>query len=269
MSSSDWEWNWWQRWLFHFFMRRGPWIAAAAPFLIGFVILFGIAILASWLGEHRIWPRSPETQWIVVGGEFALIATYLAAAMAMAAVVTKGRYQRLLALHQTMREIRDMSWVEFEQLVSANYHAQGYDVQHVGKPAPDGGVDIILRKPGEILLVQCKHYRDSWVFERPLREFVGLVNDPSLHATGGIFVSCGVFDESAIEYAKRQHPKLQLVAGEELRDMITRAVEDQLEGRVYPCPRCHTPMKPKNGRRGLFLSCPLYPACTGSGDWPV
>ena len=64
-------------------MRRGPWIAAAAPFLIGFVILFGIAILASWLGEHRIWPRSPETQWIVVGGEFALIATYLAAAMAM------------------------------------------------------------------------------------------------------------------------------------------------------------------------------------------
>src|SRR5947199_7025277 len=85
MSSSDWEWNWWQRWLFHFFMRRGPWIAAAAPFFIGFVILFGIAILASWLGEHRIWPRSPETQWIVVGGEFALIATYLAAAMAMAA----------------------------------------------------------------------------------------------------------------------------------------------------------------------------------------
>src|SRR5205823_1661607 len=125
--------------------------------------------------------------------------------------------------------------------------------------------DLILTKGKTKLLVQCKHYRSSWVYERPLREFLGVIDNA--RADGGIFVSCGVFDETAVEYAKN-NPRLQLVAGEELREMINRSVERRLGGRAYSCPKCGARMEPKNGKRGLFLSCTLFPTCKGSMDWP-
>ena len=256
----------WERWVFEFFMRRGPVVAAAAPLLVGFLILAGVTIIASSVSEGRLLPRNGETVAVLVAAEAALVSTYLVAFWAMAAVVTKGRYQRLLNLHQTMREIRAMSWTEFEQLVAANYQAQGYSVEHVGRSAPDGGRDLILKRDGTSLLVQCKHYRSSWVYERPLREFLGVIDDA--RADGGLFVCCGVFDERAIAYAKN-NPRLRLIAGEELREMIARSVERRLAGRTYACPSCGAPMQPKNGRRGLFLSCTLFPTCRGSMDWPA
>jgi hypothetical protein len=115
------------------------------------------------------------------------------------------------------------------------------------------------------VLVQCKHYRNSWVHELPLRQFLGSLE--SFNADRGIFVSCGVFDETAEQFAK-QNPRIELVAGEQLQVMIQRSVEQRLGGRTYLCNECHAPMKPKTGKRGLFLGCSNYPTCKGSRDWP-
>jgi restriction system protein len=257
--------SWGERRIVQFFMRRGPVTAAVVPVVLGLVFLYGATMVVALIAEHRLWTASLEVSWVLVAGVGALIITYLVALLAMGAVFTRSRYNRLLTLHQTMRDIRNMSWTEFEELVAANYAAQGYEVDRVGQAGPDGGIDLGMRKDGETVLVQCKHYRNSWVHELPLRQFLGSLE--SFNADRGIFVSCGVFDETAEQFAK-QNPRIELVAGEQLQVMIQRSVEQRLGGRTYLCNECHAPMKPKTGKRGLFLGCSNYPTCKGSRDWP-
>jgi len=239
--------------------------AAIAPLILGLVVLCGATIVVAIIAEHRFWTASLEVAWVVVAGVAALVITYVVALLAMGAVFTRTRYNRLLTLHQSMRDIRNMSWIEFEELVAANYTAQGYAVDRVGQAGPDGGIDIQMERNGETVLVQCKHYRNSWVHELPLRQFLGSLEN--FKADRGIFVSCGVFDQAAEQFAK-QNPRIELVAGEQLEAMIQEAAQRKLGGRSYPCPRCGAPTKPKTGRRGPFLSCSNYPACKGALDWP-
>jgi len=257
--------SWWERRIVQFFMRRGPMTAAVVPLVLGLVFLYGATMVVAIIAEHRFWTASIEVAWVVVAGAGALVITYLLALLAMGAVFTRSRYNRLLALHQTMRAIRAMSWVEFEELVAANYAAQGYEVDRVGQAGPDGGVDLRMRKDGESVLVQCKHYRYSWVHELALRQFLGTLEN--FKADRGIFVSCGVFDQAAEQFSK-QNPRIELVAGEQLEEMIQQSVQRKLSGRTYPCPLCGAPTKPKTGKRGPFLSCSNYPACKGALDWP-
>lgn len=260
----NWQWNWWERRVYRIFLRW-PILGVCAPMVLGLAVVLGADLLAGHFGEGRILARDPEATVMLIAGEAAVALVCLLSFIGMAAVMNRARYGRLLALHQTMQEIRAMSWKEFEELVAAYYDAQGYQVEVVGRAGPDGGRDLVLQRSGATLLVQCKHYRDSWVFERPLREFLGVIDDA--RADGGIFVCCGVFDEAAVAYA-RNNPRLQLVAGEELRQMIVKSNERLLGGRKYDCPQCGAPMEPKTGKRGAFLSCTLWPNCKGSMDWP-
>lgn len=170
----------------------------------------------------------------------------------------RSRRFKLLQLHQTMRDIQSMSWSEFEDLVAASYQARGYDVEPVGGNRADGGVDLIARRDRETWLVQCKHYRNTWVYERPLRELLGLVTAQG--ATGGVLITCGVFDESALEFAKRTS-RLQLIAGEELRELI--AAQSGQTTSSPDCPKCGSKMRRKTGRFGDFLGCVNYPSCHG------
>jgi restriction system protein len=257
--------SWWEHSIVQFFMRRGPMTATVVPLVAGLVFLYGTTMVVAIIAEHRLWTTSLEVTWVLVAGVGALVLTYLISLLATGAVFTRSRYNRLLTLHQSMRDIRNMSWIEFEELVAANYAAQGYEVARVGQAGPDGGIDLRMKKKGETVLVQCKHYRNSWVHELPLRQFLGLLE--SYKADRGIFVSCGVFDEAAEKFAKK-NPRIELVAGERLAQMIQEAVRQKLAGRTYPCPLCGAPTNPKTGRRGPFLSCSNYPACKGALDWP-
>jgi restriction system protein len=258
--------SWWERGIVQFFMRRGPVTAAVVPPVLGFAFLYGATMLIAGIAEHRLWPASLEVAWALAAGVGALIITYLVTILAIGAAFTRSRYNRLLTLHQSIRDIRNMSWIEFEELVAANYSAQGYEVNRVGQAGPDGGVDLRMEKNGQTVLVQCKHYRNSWVHELPLRQFLGTLEN--FKADRGIFVSCGVFDETAERFAK-QNSRIEIVAGEQLQEMIQEAVRQRLSGRTYLCPLCGSPAKPKTGRRGPFLSCSNYPACKGALDWPA
>ncbi|MFP3449609.1 restriction endonuclease, partial [Pseudomonas sp. SIMBA_067] len=52
-----------------------------------------------------------------------------------------------------------MSWREFERLVGEAYRRLGYVVNVVGQGGADGGVDLVLIRPREKILVQCKQWR--------------------------------------------------------------------------------------------------------------
>jgi len=52
-----------------------------------------------------------------------------------------------------------MSWREFEMLVGEGFRLQGFQVVETGGGGADGGIDLVLTKPGtnggEKFLVQC------------------------------------------------------------------------------------------------------------------
>jgi restriction system protein len=190
----------------------------------------------------------------------AAIGLYLTAIVAVGAVLMQTRRFKLLQLHQTMRDIQAMSWREFEDLVSAYFQANGFDSERVGRDTADGGVDVVLTKGGRTWLVQCKHYRSQWIEEKPLRELLGLVT--SRKAAGGIFVACGVFDDHALAFAKA-NPMLELIGGEQLRDLVEETLRRRNSQYARLCPLCGGPMRDAQGRYGPFLGCANFPACRG------
>jgi restriction system protein len=242
--------------LFGWFSRRSDLVALASPFIIFFFLLaLGGAVIALAI---RPWPGAQWVSWFVFVVTLAGIGLYLTTLMALGALFTRSRRFRLLELHQTMRDIQAMSWREFEDLVVAYYGNLGYQVDHTGRDAADGGVDVVLAKGGRRWLVQCKHYRSQWIEEKPLRELLGLVT--SRKASGGIFVACGVFDDAALAFAKA-NPNLQLVGGEQLRDLIGDAVARGRTGATDECPLCGAPTRVARGRFGEFLGCANFPTC--------
>ena len=53
--------------------------------------------------------------------------------------------------------LNNMSWREFEMLVGEGFRLQDYSVAKNFELGPDEGIDLRLRKDGEMYLVQCKH----------------------------------------------------------------------------------------------------------------
>jgi restriction system protein len=246
-----------ERRLFDWLSRRSGSLLVILPvaIFVGFGLLGIVAVSA-------IARRSPlgdiYVTWLIALLVLAALALYLAAVYSWTALLLRTRRFRLLELHQTMRDIQAMSWREFEDLVAANYAARGYAVEPLGGEGPDGGVDLIVRKDNLMWLVQCKHYRDQWVGERPLRELLGVVT--ARGAAGGVLVACGVFDEHALAFAKG-NTKLELIGGEQLRELVADTVRSKDSGTA--CPSCGSPMREKTGRFGPFLGCTNFPACHG------
>ena len=56
-----------------------------------------------------------------------------------------------------------MNWRQFEMLFGEGFRLQGYQVVETGGGGADGGVDLVLTRPGkngsERFLVQCKQWR--------------------------------------------------------------------------------------------------------------
>ena len=184
-----------------------------------------------------------------------------------------------------------MSWREFEMLVGEGFRLQGYQVVETGGGCADGGVDLVLTKPGknggEKFLVQCKQWRAFKVGVDVVRELYGVM--AARGATGGFVVTSGRFTDEAISFASGRN--VYLIDGPKLHGLIRQAKAgiDRSPARssanysaaVAPaeqpspasmqaasCPLCTKPMVRRTARRGAnagseFWGCTGYPACRG------
>jgi restriction system protein len=66
------------------------------------------------------------------------------------------RKRRLLDGQKGLDSIRGLNWREFEELVGEAYRRQGYKVIENATAGPDEGIDLVLKKDGGLVLVQCK-----------------------------------------------------------------------------------------------------------------
>ena len=128
------------------------------------------------------------------------------------------RKRRLLDSRGGIASIRSLSWREFEELVAEAFRREGYNVVENVKAGADGGVDIRLRKDGELFLVQCKSWNRNKVGVGVVREMYGVMIDAG--AAGVIIVCSGHFTHDAREFA-RDKP-VRLVDGRALTAMIGR-----------------------------------------------
>jgi len=257
--------------------RETPWWV---PLLVSAVVYGGL----------RLTPLAfpPENPLRLLGALFAPYAAVLVLLPALPAAWHKWRRRELVDRQRGLDTLREMTWREFEKLVGEAYRRQGYAVEETGGGGPDGGVDLILRRGGETVLVQCKHWKQKKVSSPTVRELRGAVARD--RATRGIFVTLGDFTEDARAEALKQ-PPVELVNGAALLLLIqgvqqgaqapgrqtsvpTAAAAVPIVEAAAPdapptCPVCARPMRKKMAGRGPnqgneFWGCPAFPNCRGT-----
>lgn len=207
-----------------------------------------------------------------------LVYAFAALCGAAAAVSAWRRAQRrkLLDTRSDLESLRAMNWRELEQLVAEAYQRLGYQVEENVQAGADGGVDLRLRRSGELTLVQCKHWRTQRVGASVVREQFGLLAHH--RAAAVLIVTTGDFTAEARAFA--QGKPIELVVGAELLSLVKgvqRRTEPgeptpaSLSGAAAPpaaasCPLCAAPMVQRTARQtgARFLGCSKFPACRGT-----
>jgi restriction system protein len=215
---------------------------------------------------------------LVICGQYILPLVFGLGAMfsAIAAVRQKKIYNAVVS-RPGIATLNEMSWEDFERLVSEYFRRNGFQVTRVGGNGPDGGIDLVLRMKSETYLVQCKQWNAYKVGVWPVREFYGVMT--SQGAAGGYFVTSGVYTEEAKAFVEGLN--LMLIDGRKLREMIDVAskvaasvttVASRPTSTSPVCPKCGSEMIKRVARQGAnagneFWGCITYPKC--KGIWPI
>lgn len=202
------------------------------------------------------------------------------------AAFRQWRERRLLDQQDGLASIRALSWSHFESLIGEAYRRQGYSVSRPSGNGPDGGIDLVLRKDGNTLLVQCKQWKTWKVGVKVIREMYGVMIDQKAH--GVIVVTSGVFTQEARSFAEGK--PIDLIEGDQLAVLVRSAQAKAVssasrpatptpaavqptaqDGRAEPvrqkrCPACGQPMVLRTAQRGpqtgrKFWGCSQFPKC--------
>ena len=197
-------------------------------------------------------------------------------------------------------QIRNLTWDQFERMVGEALRRQGYSVNETAKGA-DGGIDLELRRGGELFLVQCKQWRAEKVSVQVVRELYGVMS--ARGAAGGFVVTSGVFTKDAWKFAKgtsvrlidgnrlvewfgavpsgeKYSPSINGTSAAVLADVTAAPGGNQeldggqtmrMEKAKQLCPRCGSGMTPRfsqSNNQGIsnnvFLGCLNFPSCRGT-----
>jgi restriction system protein len=175
-------------------------------------------------------------------------------------VLRKWKTGRMLDGQTGLDSIRDLPWKRFEDLLGEAYRRQGYKVEETLGGGADGGVDLVLRRNGDMTLVQCKRWKDKPVPVQTVRELYGLMHDR--HASAAKVVATTIFTPDAAAFAMGK--PIELVDANGLLRLLQTV---QASGRIVvspplperdhltpDCPRCGS-ARSKRGRirRTKFL----------------
>ncbi|WP_170968539.1 restriction endonuclease [Psychromonas sp. SP041] len=112
--------------------------------------------------------------------------------------------------------LNHLSWREFEVLTKEIFQSQGYKAEVIGGSGGDGGIDVLLKKGGKKYIVQCKHWKNSRVGVKVVRELFGVM----LHekADGVKIIATSGFTKESYNFIKGK--KIELIDGKKLMTML-------------------------------------------------
>jgi restriction system protein len=179
----------------------------------------------------------------------------------------------MLDRQTSLQSILDLSSKQFEYLLGEAYRRQGFKVKETLGGGPDGGVDLVLNRNGETILVQCKRYRSQLVPVQTVRELYGILHDRGANAAKVVTTAGFTRDAKAFAHGK----PIELVDGKELLRLIRNvqspcnsiARRDVSHSRTPDCPRCGSTMVKRTAHRGIkageqFWGCLNFPKCHGT-----
>ncbi|MDO8886188.1 restriction endonuclease [Candidatus Oleimmundimicrobium sp.] len=181
--------------------------------------------------------------------------------------INSWRKRKLLDKQESIETVRNLKWREFEELVGEAYRRQGYVVCENSGAGPDGGIDLTLKKSGEVILVQCKQWRNIKVGVNKVRELYGV--QISQNANKSILMTSGFFTQEAKNFAANK--SIDLVEGSQLLGLI-KSVQSQFKATSFTptslvtCPKCGSEMILRTAYKGSnigqkFWGCSKFPNC--------
>ena len=245
-------------------LTKAPWWVSVL--FSGFVYVFLKGFLPAIAAENIF------LQGIAITGQsLAPVAAFIFLLPAPISLFNSFRKKRLLDKQKDLHSIKSVSWKDFEELVAEAYSRKGYSVVENEGAGPDGGIDLVLRKDGNLFLVQCKQWRSQKVDVRVVREMYGVMT--ARHANGVIIITSGVFTQEARNFAEDK--PIDLVEGNQLTPLIGSVHSDEgfsfktdsgSGASLEKCPRCGGELVLRTARKGKnpgtrFWGCSAFPKC--------
>lgn len=134
----------------------------------------------------------------------------------------RQRFGRLRRLEQ----IHNLDPGEFELFCAYLYEREGYTAYPTGRTG-DEGVDVLLRRGGQTVVVQCKRYSGS-VGQPTIRDLYGVMMHHRAEAAA--LVTTGSISEAARRWAADK--SIQLIDGHDLISWARRALPAEVEGNL-------------------------------------
>ena len=152
-----------------------------------------------------------------------------------------------------------LSGTDFEREMANVLRALGYRVKSTPSSG-DEGVDLILKRPGKTIVVQCKAHQNP-VGPAIARELFGSM----IHfkADRAILACTGGFTRGVKEFV-RDKP-IDLVSVSELARLGAQVEGKDIQDTPM-CTKCARAMVLKEGSYGKFWGCPGYPRCRETRD---
>lgn len=214
--------------------------------------------------------------WVLKGiaGAAPTIAYFVAIILLVPAPISyfnSSRKKKLLDKQKDIDSIKSLAWKQFEELIAEAYRRKSYSVVENYDIGPDGGIDLVLKKDGNMFLVQCKQWRSYKVDVRVVREMYGVMT--AKHAAGVILITSGLFTQEAKNFAIDK--PIDLVEGSQVVDLI-RSVQtkstcspteiNKLRTTANLCPDCGGELVLRVARHGKnagdkFWGCSNFPKC--------
>lgn len=238
---SDWLW---EHALIPFVTRVSGWLVGGTALILypGFGLLLPLLL---------DWPVSWLISANAIGVTFAALLT-----LGWLFVQIEARDRRHLL--EWTSDVRHLTAAELEYLVGELFRREGWAVSETGRQgAPDGNIDLVLKRGRERRIVQCKRWTSWRVGVDDVRAFGGTLLREGAEGGDGIFVTFSDFTEPARAEAKKTG--INLLDRAELHARVERG------RRSEPCPICSRPMLLDRSPRGWWFRC-VTDGCTGKRD---
>jgi HJR/Mrr/RecB family endonuclease len=216
----------------------------------------GIVILAAALygGIGLALPLAARwfVPWLVLAN---ILGTTLAGTFLLMWLAVQIQASRRRNLIEWTTDLRRLDSEEFEWLVGEVYRREGWTVDETGRrDRPDGGIDLVLRRGRERVIVQCKRWTAWQVGVDDVRAFAGALTREGLPMRAGVFATLSSFTEQA--RAEGKQLGLTLVDNMDLYAKVEKV------RRPEPCEKCGANMLLDRSPRGWWFRC-IASGCDG------
>ncbi len=170
--------------------RLVGWLASEGSLWYAAFAVAGASVgLATALPLHASWHEVAAWTLLGLAGPTVLL---------LAAVATATRGRSLVAEAHSLEDLRAISWTEFEEFIAGLFRARKWQVIFTRREG-DGGVDLIVKKKGEIGYIQCKQWR-AQVGVETVRSLYGVMASNCVRR--GYIATTGDFTPEAERFAR-------------------------------------------------------------------